>query len=200
MDSKFKIGDKVMPQGEYAERGSGTVVAFQPDSVQHGVAHDSWNEGHSLDDKLPDCSGWWYFDDELELIPSYSSKPTLDHFEVGKYYRWIGPTPPSDWGISEGASRAWETRKIFKCITCDNDGSAKFASFVDSMKWGYRGYMNNFEEVLSPSQGYRDSSILGKAFSDFAKTMPYHLSGIIGSITTPSSFESRASIRKHLIG
>lgn len=39
----------------------------------------------------------------------------VERFEVGKWYRWIGPDKPRDWLIDSHSSSLWESGNAFRC-------------------------------------------------------------------------------------
>lgn len=69
--TKIEVGSRVRilkngPDIELDGKDTGTVVCLQTESV--GVSIDNCDIGHGLRGRLNDCSGWWFFQSELELI------------------------------------------------------------------------------------------------------------------------------------
>ena len=75
----------------------------------------------------------------------------IKKFEVGKYYRWVGPQKPTSWGINDKSSNQWFRGKAHKCKSIKPEyGLNDWVSFYGiTGKWAYDGFINNFEEVTS---------------------------------------------------
>jgi len=71
----------------------------------------------------------------------------IDRFEVGKSYRWIGPKKPSEWFISDVASKQWEIGSPHKCRSIKGNGVGFYGIKNGTWSWAYAGYESNFEEV-----------------------------------------------------
>jgi hypothetical protein len=71
-------------------------------------------------------------------------------FEKGKFYKWIGPVKPSEWGIPEDMSKIWELGQPHKCTTYKYQ-ELRFRGIVSKKypgnSWVYGRYESNFEEV-----------------------------------------------------
>lgn len=74
----------------------------------------------------------------------------IERFEVGKYYRWIGPQKPTAWGINDKSSNQWLRGEAHKCRSIKPEhGLNDWVTFYGiTGKWAYDGFMSNFEEVI----------------------------------------------------
>jgi hypothetical protein len=78
---------------------------------------------------------------------STSQGKPVDHFEVGKWYKWVGPISPRRRGVGSESASAWESGKAFLC-TEDAGTTARFENLPGDLCWGYGEIISSFREVL----------------------------------------------------
>jgi len=84
-----------------------------------------------------------------DRVGQSSGKP-VDHFEEGKWYKWVGPGSPRLVSVGAKSSSAWETGQAFRCIGGGNT-SGEFADLPGDCCWGYGKTISCFREVPAPT-------------------------------------------------
>jgi hypothetical protein len=147
---KFKEGDRVrITRAEHETTGVIVIAKMETISQPYNVRPDSpqpWTNGDGA---------YWCFENEIESLGATSSGKPVDHFEVGKWYKWVGPkdTYSGDMGkILDGIPHC--------CELAGYDGRPDAAAFsgVPRMSHGQNGQwcwfdsnMQYFREVPDPT-------------------------------------------------
>jgi hypothetical protein len=153
---KFKEGDRVrITIAEHETTGVIVIAKMETISQPYNVRPDSpqpWTNGDGA---------YWCFENEIESLGATSSGKPVDHFEVGKWYKWVGPkdTYSGDMGkILDGIPHC--------CELAGYDGRPDAAAFsgVPRISIGQGGQwcwfdsnMQYFREATDPSVRSHDS-------------------------------------------
>lgn len=66
-EGKFKVGDRVRATDDDPQAEIGTIVSYYAD-IGYLVKFDHWRDGHEGEGDLPDGSGWWLNEDQIEPL------------------------------------------------------------------------------------------------------------------------------------
>lgn len=78
------------------------------------------------------------------------TKKPVDHFEVGKWYKWVGPKERQNGWNHEGEMDFMLSGKPYKCIESNRESWSRFLGF-DKYEWAW-GDLSNFREVPEPRE------------------------------------------------
>lgn len=179
--ARIKVGDTVKVLSGPHEGKSGVVT--------HDDGSD--NTAYRIDSVSP---GYWFggTDGKLELISEHDSSASsgkpVDHFEVGTWYKWVGPI---DFNINWSClMNEWKDGNPRKCTCCD--GRSTFDN-IGGGNWDYRHCMQYFREVTDPTMHDSVCGLphIGKLISD----------KIVGEVQdfNPASVKTRSQRRAEIL-
>ena len=179
--ARIKVGDTVkVLSGPY--EGKSGIITYADGTPDHSYRIKSIT------------SSWWFggWDGKLELVSEHDSSTSsgkpVDHFEVGKWYKWVGPGDfKNNWSI---AMNAWKDGKLRKCV----DGGSRFTfDNIGGGSWAYEHCMQYFREVPDPTMHDSVCGLprIGKLIAD----------KIVGEVQdfNPASVKTRSQRRAEIL-